>query len=108
MSDTEWSRQTLFWSSGHNRIVRHGDWKLQIAARPEMQWLFDLSEDPTEQVNLANSRPDKVSELTALLDAHAAESRPALYEPELEAPVAIDKHLAQPFEQGDEWVSVPN
>ena len=44
----------------------------------------------------------------ALLDAHAAESRPALYEPEIDAPVAIDKHLALPFEEGDEWVSVPN
>ena len=104
----EWPRQTLFWSSGHNRIVRHGDWKLQIAARPEAQWLFNLAEDPTEQVNLAASRPDKVLELMALLDAHAAASRPALYEPELEAPVAIDKHLALPFEKGDEWVSVPN
>jgi len=103
-----WSRQTLFWSSGHNRIVRHGDWKLQVAARPETQWLFNLAEDPTERVNLAESRPDKVSELMALLDTHAAASRPALYEPELEAPVAIDKHLALPFEEGDEWVSVPN
>jgi len=108
MARAEWPRQTLFWSSGHNRIVRHGDWKLQIAARPEVQWLFNLAEDPTEQVNLAASRPDKVSELMALLDAHAAASRPALYEPELEAPVAIDKHLALPFEEGDEWVSVPN
>ena len=103
-----WSRKTLFWSSGHNRIVRHGDWKLQIAARPETQWLFNLADDPTEQVNLAKARPDKVSELTALLDAHAANSRPPLYEPEIEAAVAIDKHLAQPFEAGDEWVSVPN
>ena len=103
-----WSRQTLFWSSGHNRIVRHGDWKLQIAARPETQWLFNLVDDPTEQVNLAKARPDKVSELKALLDAHAANSRPPLYEPEIEAAVAIDKHLAQPFEAGDEWVSVPN
>ena len=108
MAWAEWPRQTLYWSSGHNRIVRHGDWKLQIAARPETQWLFNLAEDPTEQVNLAESRPDKVSELMALLDAHAAASRPALYEPELEAPVAIDKHLALPFEEGDEWVSVPN
>ena len=73
-----------------------------------MQWLFNLAEDPTEQINLAESRLDKVSELMALLDAHAAESRPALYEPELEAPVTIDKHLALPFEVGDEWVSVPN
>jgi len=108
LPDAMWPRQTLFWSSGHNRIVRQGDWKLQIAARPEMQWLFNLAEDPTEQVNLAELRPDKVSELMALLDAHAAESRPALYEPELQAPITIDKHLALPFEDGDEWVSVPN
>ena len=27
--------------------------------------------------------------------------------PEMRAAVAIDKHLAQPFEAGDEWVSVP-
>ena len=104
----EWPARTLFWSSGHNRVIRHGDWKLQVAARPEKQWLFNLAEDPTEQVNLATARPDKVSEMMALLDAHAAESRPALYEPEIEATVAIDKHLALPFEAGDEWVSVPN
>ena len=104
----EWPARTLFWSSGHNRVIRRGDWKLQVAARPEKQWLFNLAEDPTEQVNLARARPDKVSEMMALLDAHAAESRPALYEPEIEATVAIDKHLALPFEAGDEWVSVPN
>ena len=108
LAEAEWPRQTLFWSSGHNRIVRRGDWKPQIAARPEKQWPFNLANDPTEQVNLAKTRPDKVSELLALLDAHATESRPALYEPELEAPVAIDKHLALSFEEGDEWVSVPN
>ncbi len=27
-------RNTLFSSSGHNRAVRHGDWKLQITDRP--------------------------------------------------------------------------
>jgi uncharacterized sulfatase len=108
LAEAEWPRQTLFWSSGHNRIVRHGDWKLQIAARPKKQWLFNLAEDPTEQLNLAEARPDKVSELMALLNARLTESRLALYEPEIEAPVAIDKHLALPFEEGDEWVSVPN
>ena len=43
-----------------------------------------------------------------LLDSHAADSRAPLYEPEMEGAVAIDKHLALPFEEGDEWVSVPN
>ena len=57
-----------------------------IAARPETQWLFNLADDPTEQVNLAETRPDKVSELKNLLDAHAASSRPPLYEPEIEVP----------------------
>ena len=39
---------------------------------------------------------------------NSADSRAPLYEPELEGAVAIDKHLALPFEEGDEWVSVPN
>lgn len=104
----DWGRETLFWSAGHNRIVRHRDWKLQVAARPEKQWLFNLAEDPTEQRNLAPERPGKVAELIALLDAHAADARPPLYQAEIEAPVAIDKDLSVPFEPGDEWVSVPN
>ncbi len=104
----DWGRETLFWSAGHNRIVRHRDWKLQVAERPEKQWLFNLAEDPTEQRNLAPERPGKVAELIALLDAHAADARPPLYQAEIEAPVAIDKDLSVPFEPGDEWVSVPN
>ena len=103
-----WDREPLFWSAGHNRIVRHRDWKLQVAARPEMQWLFNLAEDPTEQHNLAAERPDKLAELMALLDAHAANARPPLYPSEIEAPVPIDKDLSVPFESGDAWVSVPN
>ena len=54
-----WSRETLFWQSGHYQVVRHGDWKLQVTARPDKQWLFNLADDPTEQNNLADSRPDK-------------------------------------------------
>ena len=104
----DWRRETLFWSADHNRIVRHGDWKLQVAERPQKQWLFNLAEDPTEQHNLAAARPDKVAELMALLDAHAANARAPLYPAEIEAPVMIDKDLSLPFAPGDEWVSVPN
>ena len=67
-----WDRDTLFWQSGHYRVVRHKDWKLQVTARPDKRWLFNLAEDPTEQINLAESKPEKVTELMALLDAHAA------------------------------------
>ena len=103
-----WSRDTLFWQAGHYRVVRHGDWKLQVAAHPEKSWLFNLAEDPAEKQNLADSQPKKLAELLALLDAHQRTARPPLYEAELEVPVAIDKHLAEPFEDRDEYVYVPN
>ncbi|MEK9808422.1 MAG: sulfatase-like hydrolase/transferase, partial [Halieaceae bacterium] len=103
-----WSRETLFWQSGHYRVVRHGDWKLQVTSNPERTWLFDLALDPTEQVNLADARPDKLAELTALLEAHHREARPALYPSVVEMAIAVDKDLSQPFEAGDEYIYWPN
>ena len=103
-----WDRDTLFWQSGHYRVVRHNDWKLQVAARPDKKWLFNLAEDPTEQINLAASRPEKVAELLGLLDAHAAEARPPLYPAVLESAISIDKTLAEPFEEGDDYIYWPN
>ena len=41
----------LFWQSGHAKVVRAGDWKLQVNGRLKKEWLFDLANDPTEQVN---------------------------------------------------------
>ena len=89
-------------------MVRHKDWKLQVTARPDKQWLFNLADDPNEEHNLAESEPDKVSELMSLLDAHAAASRPSLYPPVSEQVIAIDKTLAERFEEGDEYIYWPN
>jgi hypothetical protein len=52
---TEWQSQTrtLYWRSGHYSAVRVGDWKLQIALRPNKVWFFNLRADPTEHRNLA-------------------------------------------------------
>ena len=106
--EAAWSRDTLFWQSGHYRVVRHKDWKLQVTARPDKQWLFNLADDPNEEHNLAESEPDKVSELMSRLDAHAAASRPSLYPPVSEQDIAIDKTLAERFEEGDEYIYWPN
>lgn len=103
-----WSRQTLFWQSGHYRVVRHGDWKLQVTSHPERAWLFDLAVDPTEQINLVDARPDKLAELTALLKAHQRDARPALYPSVVEMAIAVDKDLSEPFEAGDEYIYWPN
>jgi len=98
----------LFWRSGHYQAVLADGWKLQRAARPERAWLFHLDEDPTEKVDLAAQRPDKVRELHALLDAHNAEQVDPLWPARAELPVLIDKHLAQPQDPADEFVHVPN
>ena len=106
--DQDWQRQTLFWQSGHYRVVRHGDWKLQVTARPDAVWLFDLAADPTEQLNLADARPDKVDELRELLEEHHRTARPPLYPSVAEMAIAVDKDLSQPFEDGDEYIYWPN
>ena len=103
-----WSRDTLFWQSGHYRVVRHKDWKLQVTARPSKQWLFNLADDPNELKNLAEREPEKVAELRGLLDEHAASARTPLYPAVMESAIAIDKTLIEPFEDGDDYIYWPN
>ena len=45
--------RTLYWRSGHYMAVRVGDWKLQIADRPDKVWFYHLKTDPHEWRNLA-------------------------------------------------------
>jgi uncharacterized sulfatase len=99
---------TLFWREGHHQSVQHGGWKLIRADRPAKTWLFDLTSDPTEQVNLADARPEKARELVALLDAHNAEQSEPMWPSVLESPQLIDKHGGQPYVEGDEYIYWPN
>ena len=106
-----WQRETLFWQSGNYQVVRHGDWKLQVNQRPTdgfKQWLYNLAEDPTEQTNLAESHPQKLEQLKALLAEHQASSVETLYPPTTNMPVMIDKTLAEKFTTGDEYIYTPN
>jgi arylsulfatase A-like enzyme len=91
--------------------VPHVDWKLQVNDRPTegpQQWLYDLAEDPTEQHNLAASRPDIVKQLKDLLAEHQSESNGPLYLSTTQMPVMIDKTLAEDFVEGDEYIYTPN
>ena len=98
----------IYWQSAYNKVVRQGDWKLQVSDRPDKVWLYDLSSDPTEQVNLASQNPAKVAELTALLDAHEDGARDPLYPYTVEGPVAVDKTLADKLGPDDEVIYWPN
>jgi len=96
--------EVLFWRSGHYRVVRAGDWKLQLSERPAKAWLFDLAQDPTERTNLAEAQPARVAELTALLDAHDATQAAPLWPSLLEAAIRIDPPLGAPESPADEYV----
>ena len=89
-------------------MVRKGDWKLQVSERPDKAWLYNLAEDPTEQVNLADQEPEKLQELIALLAAHQEGARAPLYPHTMEGPVAVDKTRADRIEPGDEIIYWPN
>lgn len=96
--------EVLFWRTGPYRVVRAGDWKLQVTERPQKDWLYDLSADPTERNNLAASQPEKVAELKRLLAAHDAQQIKPLW-PELgQSPVMLDHSLIRPQRPGEEYV----
>ena len=98
----------IFWQSGNYRVVRAGDWKLQMDGYQNKLWLFNLAADPTEKTNLATQQPQKVAQLKALLAAHHAGAVPSLWPHSLISPIAIDKTLDQAVAKGDEYILWPN
>ncbi|MFN7397479.1 MAG: sulfatase-like hydrolase/transferase [Sandaracinobacter sp.] len=96
--------RALFWRSGDYRVVRDGDWKLQVSARPDRVWLHNLADDPTEQRDLSAAMPEKVAELRARITAQAAEMPPPMWPALLEGPVRIDVPLTTPWKEGQELV----
>lgn len=98
----------MFWNSGYYKVVRAGDWKLQVNEKQGKAWLYDLASDPTERVNLADRRPDKRAQLQALLDRHHKGSRAPLYPSVTDTAIMVDKTLAERFEPGDEFIYWPN
>lgn len=105
---TDEPHDTLFWRSGHYEVVIADGWKLQQAERPDKVWLYHLSNDPTEQNNLATQNPAKVAELQALLAQHNNELPPPMWPSVIEMPVTIDKPLGEPDTPDDEYIYWPN
>lgn len=104
----ERANDAIYWSSGFYKVVRSGDWKLQINERQDTAWLFNLASDPTEENNLASARPDKLAELQALIDAHWDAARAPLYPHSIEAPICIDNTGADLSCPRGEYVIWPN
>ena len=65
--------ETLWWCHDGHRAVRQGDWKL-VAAKRKPWELYDLSQDRTEQQDLAAAQPARVKQLEQAWQAIAAEN----------------------------------
>ncbi|MBX3489511.1 sulfatase-like hydrolase/transferase [Parvibaculum sp.] len=94
----------LFWRNAYYRVVQKDGWKLQVTTKPERTWLFNLNEDPTEQVNLAELHPERVAAMIEMLDAHDATQREPLFPAVGEMPVTIDKTLEEEATEDDEFI----
>jgi arylsulfatase A-like enzyme len=97
-------RQVFYWRSGAYRAVRDGDWKLQIAQRPNKVWLYNLKSDPYERNNLAAAEPQKVAQLRRLIESQNAIMARPQWPGLIEAPVRIDVPLNAPWNQNQEYV----
>ena len=84
---------TLFWRSGAYRVVRDGDWKLQLLDLPRAALLYDMKADPTERRDVAALHPDVVARLTGLIAQHDRDSVKPAWPSLIRSPIAIDRPL---------------
>jgi arylsulfatase A-like enzyme len=69
--------RTIYIAHPQGQALLHGDWKI-IRHKAQPPQLFDLGKDPYEKEDLAAVQPDKLQELTVLLDAQLAQDNPVL------------------------------
>jgi arylsulfatase A-like enzyme len=96
--------QTLFWRDGAYRVVRDGDWKLQMLDLPRKALLFDLHTDPTEQHDVAALQPAIVARLQALLAKHDKESVKPAWPSLIRSPIAVDRPLGTRPKPGETYI----
>jgi arylsulfatase A-like enzyme len=57
----------LFWRSGHNSAIRHGEWKLLISGS-EITRLYNVEKDPGESTDLSSRHPELVRKMKQALE----------------------------------------
>jgi arylsulfatase A-like enzyme len=97
-------RTALYWRSGDYRVVRAGDWKLQVTKRPEKIRLYNLAVDPTERHDLSASEPKRVVQLRAMIDAQNKGMAKPIWPGLVEAPVRIDVPQNAPWKDGQDYI----
>ncbi len=82
----------IFWRTGGYKVVLQDGWKLQLQEQNGKTWLFNLNEDPTEQINLSLSEEhsDTLKTLREILYELDSQMVEPLWPRLIEASVAVD------------------
>jgi len=97
-------RQAMYWRSGDYRVVRAGDWKLQVTKRPEKVRLYNVAIDPTEQHDVSAQEPQRVAQLRAMIEAQNKGMAKPIWPGLIEGPVRIDVPLNAPRKDGQDYI----
>lgn len=76
--------ETLWWRTGRKAALRHGNWKLvnNPGRRDKDRWqLYDLSNDISEQEDLADSKPEILTDLIKRWQAQNSEMMDPIWRP---------------------------
>ena len=95
--------QTLFWKDSSYQAIIHDDWKLIRSKLPKKQYLYNLQNDPYENINLINKEIIIKERLNELLDIHINEQIEPKSPHSMSIPVLIDKVSTDQYIDGDEY-----
>jgi len=96
--------RVLFNKSGDYSFLIKDGWKLQVDLIQNKKWLYNLNEDPTEQINLIESYPEKLNELGKILNKKLSEQVKPIWPSLLDWPIFIDKTLDEIVIKNDEYI----
>ena len=94
----------LFNKSGDYSFLIKEGWKLQVDLVQNKKWLYNLNEDPTEQLNLSESNFTKLNELEEILNNKLSEQVKPIWPSLLDFPIFIDKTLDETVNKNDEYI----
>jgi len=96
--------RVLFNKSGNYSFIIKEGWKLQVDLVQNKKWLYNLNEDPTEQINLIKSDLKKLNKLEKILNKKLSEQVKPIWPSLLDWPIFIDKTLDEKVNKNDEYI----
>ena len=101
-------RNTLIWRSDQYQAILSKGWKMQRSDFPKKTRLFHLAQDPTEKNDVSAQYPQKIAELTALLEVHNAQQAAPKWPNNVLMPIWVDKTPADNVTLEDDYILWPN